>query len=174
MHTMHTLPLFDHVRRDLTAHLYAFAHVIDSCIRPGDGVGSTLLSLPNEGMLGFPAYDAFDLSAFPFAKDLQRIYRYAERGEAPTLKGDVLSIDPDEGSLGRIKLLLDMLAVPELLYCIDDVTDAFDTPDNPREGLPKVIELAVARATLDEGFDVMLVQQREEFLGIQSLVADRV
>ena len=149
---MHTLPPLEHIRRDLTAHLYGFAHIADRCVRPGSG--SSILNLAPTGQdLDFPKYDEFDLSSFPLAEGLGSVYHYAAFGEARPY-GHHLSLDPDEGALGRMQLLQTFVSNPAVSYCLDEVTQSFDEPNAPRGGFPEMVALACARATLDEGLDL--------------------
>lgn len=147
---MYTLPPIEHIRRDLTAYLFGLANVLDRCVRPG--AGRQMLNLDASGDFDFPQYDDFDLSFFLPAHGLEAVYRYAVFGEH--YPGDErLSIDPDEGSLGRMQaLVLTFAANPQISYCLDDVT-SLDRPDAPRGGFPEMVALAVARATLDELHD---------------------
>ena len=153
---MHTLPPLEQVRRDLIAHLYGFAHIADCCVRPGSG--ASILNLPFTGEnLDFPKYDDFDLSGFPLAEGLGTIFRYAAFGESRRYSPQ-LSLDPDEGALGRMQLLQTFVSNPAVSYCFDEVTTCFDEPTAPRAGFPEIVGLAVARATLDEGLNLTLVQ----------------
>lgn len=149
---MHNLPPLENIRRDLTAHLYGFAHISDCCVRPGSG--TSILNLPPAGVnLDFPNYDDFDLSSFPLAEGLGAVYRYAAFGEASPY-GHHLSLDPDEGSLGRMQLLQTFVSNPAVSYCFDEVTQSFDEPNALRGGFPEMVALAISRATLDEGLDL--------------------
>jgi hypothetical protein len=149
---MHTLPPLEHIRRDLTAHLYGFAHIADRCVRPGSG--SSILNLaPTGANLDFPKYDDFELSSFPLAEGLGSVYRYAAFGETSP-NDDHLSLDPNEGALGRMQLLQTFVSNPAVSYCFDEVTQSFDEPNAPRGGFPEMVALAGARATLDEGLDL--------------------
>ena len=151
---MHKLPPLEHIRRDLTAHLYGFAHIADCCVRYGSGASILNLPATATSLADFPKYDDFDLSTFPLAKGLKAVYAYAAFGESNVLNQELLSLDPNEGALGRMQLLRTFASNPAVSYCFDEVTQAFDEPDAPRGGFPEMVALAVARATLDEGLDL--------------------
>jgi hypothetical protein len=148
------LPI-EHIRRDLVAHLYGMANMLDCCVR--HGAGPLMLNFAADKVgLDFPQYDDFDLTGFPAAEGLKAVYRYAAFGEFhPSSSIEHLSLDPNEGALGRMHLLVQtFVGNPEVAYCFDEVTQIFDNPDAPRGGFREMVALAVARATLDDGLNL--------------------
>ena len=151
---MYSLPPIEHIRRDLVAHLYAWALVQERCVRPH--TSRQLLNLPGEGgNEDFIAYDDFDLTGFWVGdSELAAVYRYASLGEYGP-NDEVLSMDPDEGAIGRLSMLVQVFAgASKVSYCLDDVTGTYDKSGMPRGGLPEMVALAMARAKLDDGFDL--------------------
>lgn len=152
---MYPLPPVEQIRRDLTAHLYAFALMVDRCVRLGAGCAVLNLA-PDAELDHLPKYDDFDLTAFPMAAGLDSVYRYAAFGELrPALAVEHLSMDPTEGALGRMHLLVQTFgANPEGSYCMDEVAADLDEADVPRSGFRDMVELAVSREALDAGLDL--------------------
>lgn len=155
---MYSLPPIKHIRRDLVAHLYAWALVQERCVRAH--TSRQLLNLPGDAYdTDFVGYDNFDLTGFWVGDpELAAVYRYASLGEHSGM-GQVLSMDPDEGAIGRLSMLVRVfVGVSEVSYCLNEVTGSYDRNEAPRGGLPEMVALAMARARLDEGFDLTPVE----------------
>lgn len=173
---MYSLPPIEHIRRDLVAHLYAWAMVQARCVRPH--TSRQLLNLSGEGHdadvvqyddFDFVEYDDFDLTGFWVGdSELAAVYRYASLGEHSGM-GQVLSMDPDEGAIGRLEMLVQVFAgASKLSYCLNDVTRTYDKNGMPRGGLPEMVALAMARAKLGEGFDLTPAE-----VALLAVVSDR-
>lgn len=135
---------FEDFKKSATAALYCLATTIDIHVRKGGG--SALLNLPSSLRIeDWPAFEDFDLTAIDSLAGLEQAYRYGVYGEISGFVSD----DTDEGNLGQLQALIDLV---DSSWLIDrnwgDVHDVHGESDQG-EAFREVVKLAMARYRLD-------------------------
>ena len=146
---MENIPSLQEVRNELVATLYCLAHTLD--IQTRHGAGAAMLGLPSKTLLGdWPDFADFDHSFLLDARSLETVYRYAFYGE---LDGWI-DCCPDDGNLGRIDALLDLVNRDVVTRNFEALEDFHDM--TTCRGLKQMVSLASARERLDTGYQISL------------------
>lgn len=136
-------PSFETTRNSAIAALYCLAYTIDLQIR--EGAGASILNLqPDLPWYEWPRYEDIDCDSIDVLAGLEAIYRYAIHGET---RGWI-SEDIEEGNLGRLEALVEMVSN----NLVDRNWGDFEhvAGENDRgELLHQVVKLAKARHQLD-------------------------
>ena len=149
---MNDQPTLQDVRNNIIAILYGIASTLEITLR--EGAGTAMLGLPEGPVCNFPDYADFDLSKFHLESDLDDVYRYAFQAELPR---HGISHDHEEGNLGRLADLCDIVATSAVNFNMYDFEDSVHGSDAVEShALKNMVALAQARLNLDESTSVSL------------------